>query len=60
MTGDRKCIAQTYWYEDGVQRARYCQEVATTRIVGGDGIKWVACDEHASKALAAGARRADR
>lgn len=50
------CSAQTYWYENGVQRADFCATLATHIVESLDGSRWEACDTHAQNAVECGAR----
>ncbi len=52
----RTCGAQTYWYDSGVQRARFCGQPATRVTQALDGSRNHACDAHAASAIEAGAR----
>ena len=54
----RLCGAQTYWYENGVQRAKWCPEPATMRTRGG-GVTTPCCDEHGAMTIEAGATRVE-
>lgn len=49
------CTAQTYWYENGVQRGAYCEKDATTKTRAMDGSINRFCDEHAAGAISHGA-----
>ena len=55
-----KCGAQTYWYENGTQRARWCDEPATMEVRALDGSHNRACDEHGARMIAAGAAEVTR
>lgn len=49
------CIQQAYWYDDGVQRGRFCDHAATRVVLAFDGSRNRLCTEHADAAVAAGA-----
>lgn len=53
------CIAQTYWYENGVQRAKSCGKPATMELQALDGSRNLACDEHGAQMIEAGATRVE-
>lgn len=49
------CGAQTYWYENGVQRAKWCPKPATHRTHAMDGSSTLGCDGHTKMMVEAGA-----
>lgn len=54
-----RCQAQTYWYDNGVQRAQWCREAAVMQTRALDNSHTLLCREHGVIALDAGAELLD-
>lgn len=51
------CMAQDYWYDNGVQRATFCPKPATVETRSLDGSRTNACTGHAARMIDAGATK---